>query len=120
MSKYTAEYIKRCSPCICRKTQTNQHAPLVSILTSQPLELLCTDFLKLEPSKGGVQDILVITDHFTRFAQAIPCSSQSAKATAKALYDTFICHYGFPFDCIVIKGEILNLQSFKNSVSCVV
>ena len=111
MSKDTAEYVKRCSPCICRKTPTNQHAPLVSILTSQPLELLCTDFLKLEPSEGGVQDILVITDHFTRFAQAIPCSSQSAKATAKALYDTFICHYGFPLRLHSDQG-----RNFESSI----
>lgn len=54
------------------------------------------DFLTLEMSKGGFQHILVITDHFTRYSQAIPTRSQTAKVTADVLYNHFILHYGFP------------------------
>ena len=69
---------------------------MVSIRTTQPLELVCMDFLTLETSKGGYQHILVITDHFTRYAQAIPTKNQTAKTTAEALLHGFILHYGFP------------------------
>ena len=31
-----------------------------------------------------------------RYAQAIPTRNQSAKTTARILFDNFICHYGFP------------------------
>ena len=71
-------------------------AGLVPILTTRPLELVCIDFLSLEKSKGGYENILVIVDHFTRYAQAVPCRNQSAHTTAKALYERFIVHYGFP------------------------
>nr|XP_006821159.1 PREDICTED: uncharacterized protein LOC102803160 [Saccoglossus kowalevskii] len=54
------------------------------------------DFLSLEPSKGGMKDILVITDHFTKFAMAIPTRNQKACTTAKHLYEGFIVHYGMP------------------------
>ena len=54
------------------------------------------DFLSLEMSAGGYENILVITDHFTRFAQAIPSKNQTAKTTARFLFDNFVCHYGFP------------------------
>ena len=37
-----------------------------------------------------------MTDHFTRYAQAIPCKNECAKTTAKALFHHFINHYGFP------------------------
>ena len=60
------------------------------------MELLCVDFLSIEPSKIGISDILIKTDHFTKLAQAVPCRNQSAKTTAKILLDTFIQHYGFP------------------------
>ena len=54
------------------------------------------DFLTLETSKGGFQHLLIITDHFTRYAQAIPCKNMTAKTTAEAFYNSFIVHYGIP------------------------
>jgi hypothetical protein len=54
------------------------------------------DFLTLEPSKGGFANILVITDHFTKLALAIPTRNQTAKTTAEAFYENFIIHYGIP------------------------
>ena len=60
------------------------------------MELVCIDFLGLERSKGGYENILVITDHFTRYAQAFPTRHQLATTTAKILFDHFIVHYGFP------------------------
>ena len=33
------------------------------------MDLVCMDFLSLEMSAGGYEHILVITDHFTRYAQ---------------------------------------------------
>ncbi|XP_048252844.1 uncharacterized protein LOC125381000 [Haliotis rufescens] len=60
------------------------------------MELVCMDFLTLEPSKGGQQYVLVITDHFTRYAQAYPCRNTSAKTTADLFFNNFVIHYGLP------------------------
>jgi len=60
------------------------------------MELICVDFLSLETSKGGYENILVITDHFSRYAQAFPTKNQLARTTAKILFENFILHYGFP------------------------
>ena len=50
---------------------------------------------KLEKLKGGFENILVITDHLTRYTQAILCKNQTAHTTAKALYEQFIACYSF-------------------------
>ncbi|XP_060082178.1 uncharacterized protein K02A2.6-like [Ylistrum balloti] len=96
MLKDVENWLQKCPRCIRRKTSTVQIAPLVNITTSQPLELVCIDYLTLETSKGGYQHIFVLTDHFTRYAQAYPTRNQTAWTTAEVLFNNFFVNYGFP------------------------
>ena len=77
----------------------------MNIETSQPLELIHLDYLKIEPSKGNIENVLVITDHFTRYARAFPSKTQTALATAKLLWNNFILNYGFPSKIITDQGR---------------
>ena len=74
------------NPCQYSESSVSQHFNTVSIGTS--LHTLPN----LEQSKGGHHNILVITDHFTRYAQAIPTRNQTADYST----DNFIVHYGIP------------------------
>ena len=66
-----ASYINSYPRCLRRKSQSEQ-ASLLNIEVNQPLELIYLDYLKFEHSKGNVENVLIITDHFTRYAQAFP------------------------------------------------
>lgn len=88
--------VKTCERCVRRKTQPDKAAPLVNIQTTRPMELVCMDFLSLEPDSRNTKDILVITDHFTKYAVAIPTRDQKASTVAKSLWEHFLVHYGFP------------------------
>lgn len=79
--------IKSCPRCIKRKRQPDKAAPLVNIQTSRPMELVCVDFLSIEPDSRNFKDILVITDHFTKYATAIPTRDQKALTVAKCLWE---------------------------------
>lgn len=124
MSTDVEQFVKNCDRCIMRKSDTNTRAPLVGITTTYPLELVCMDFLTLEPSKGGIANILVITDHFTKFAVAVPTKNQTAKTTAEAFYENFVLKYGIPtrihsdqganFESNMIK-ELCNLLGMEKS-----
>ena len=85
-----------CERCFRRKTQPQRAAPMVNIRTTYPLELVCMDYLSLEPDSHDTRNILVITHHFTKFAVAVPTKDQKARTVAKALWENFLVHYGFP------------------------
>ena len=57
------KYIKNCPGCIRRKTQGKSSAKLVAVDSTNPMDLVCMDFLSFEMSAGGYKHILVITDH---------------------------------------------------------
>ena len=109
MQVEATQHIAKCSRCLKRKS-TPQVAPLQPILVSQPLELVHLDYLTLEPSKGNIENVLVITDHFTRYALAYASKTQTAQATARILWDNFICHYGFPEQFISDQGRNFELD----------
>ena len=78
------------------------------------MELVHLDYLCLEPCKGKIENVLVVTDHFTKYAQAFPTKSQTASTTAQVLWNNFICHYGFPEKFISDQGRNFESELIKD------
>ena len=106
-------HIAHCGPCLRRKTLPKKE-PLHPISVSKPMELVHMDYLAIEPSTGNIENVLVITDHFTRYAQAYPTSNQTALTTAKVLWNQFVSHYGFPDKIISDQGRNFESQLIKD------
>ena len=97
MEKDIRAYVRCCQRCVFGKSpEPAARAPLESIRSSAPMELVCMDFWSAEDSKQRSVDVLVVTDHFTKLAHAFPCTNQTAKQVAKKLWDNVFCVYGFP------------------------
>ena len=64
-----------------------------NIKATHPLQLVDLDYLTIAVTEGGKDaQVLIITDHFTWYVQALVTSSQNAKCIAQALLDQFIVH----------------------------
>lgn len=85
MKSDVEEYCKSCARCIKRKTLPKKVAPLTHLKSDGPLDLVCMDFLSIEPDSINTENVLVITDHYTRYAQAFPTRDQKASTVAKVL-----------------------------------
>ena len=63
------------------------------------------DCLTTESPKGNEDiNILIITDHFTHYVQAIVTSSPTAKVTVQALWNQFIVHYSLSESILLDQG----------------
>uniref|UniRef100_A0A8B9JBA5 Gypsy retrotransposon integrase-like protein 1 n=1 Tax=Astyanax mexicanus TaxID=7994 RepID=A0A8B9JBA5_ASTMX len=124
MMSYVTNYINNCGRCVVRKTIPHRASPLQQISSNGPLDLVCIDFLSLEPDSQGISNILIVTDHFTRYAQAYPTRDQKALTVAKVLVEKFFVHYGLParihsdqgrdFESKLVK-EVLQLLGVRKS-----
>lgn len=89
------EVCRQCRVCELTKS-TEQRAPLQSIQTTEPLEVLMIDYLLVGQSSRGPQYCLVMIDHFSKFAVVTPTRDQTAESAARAICQDFIRVYGCP------------------------
>ena len=83
-----------------------QREILFLILATYPLELVQAESLTIEnPKMGKDVNVLVITDHFTRYTQVLVATSQIAQCTAKVLWNNYITHYGLLLAIISNQGR---------------
>jgi len=89
--------IKCCERCaLVKMPQPRIHTTMGSLLAAQPLEVLAVDFTVLESATDGCENVLVMTDVFTKFTHAVPTRDQKGSTTAKVLVREWFLRYGVP------------------------
>ena len=75
------------------------------LLAFRPMERLGIDFMRVDRGRGGYEQVLVMTDAFTKYALAVPCRDQTAPVVAKVLRDQWFAHYGVPIQIHSDQGR---------------
>ena len=86
-------------------------ALLCPIKAYAPLELVHIDFTSIESTMElnqppSVKNVLVVTDHFTRYSMAFVTKDQKAKTVTRILYEWFISVFGAPAKLLSDRGRI--------------
>lgn len=89
-----SDYCDSCERCKVGKIGKKVKTTFKSVVAKRPLEIVAIDFTQLEPGTSGVENVLVITDVFTKYTQAIPTRDQKAKTVAKILLKEWIIRFG--------------------------
>ncbi|KAI3365436.1 hypothetical protein L3Q82_010520, partial [Scortum barcoo] len=72
------------------------HSFMGHLLASHPNEMLAIDFTLLEPSRSEFENVLVMTDVFSKFTVAVPTRDQRASTVAQVLICEWFYKFGIP------------------------
>ena len=96
MRKACERWVNACLACLQVKDPRKMKFPLKSVESSEFNEVVQIDHQKICMSESGYNQILVIIDHFTKLAEAVPCQTASAEETCDHLITHWISRYGCP------------------------
>ena len=116
---------KKCSCLKDKRPNQEKRAPLVIIVTQEPLEHILIDYLHLSKSKGRYEHLLIVVDHFNKYVQAFPTINKSGRAATDLLfnnqvgqqlisYSTNTSWTSFPKHVIHDKGKESENKLFKH------
>lgn len=97
MSRDIKKWCEECERCVVAKAnQPKVRTFRGNLLATRPLEIVAIDFTTLERASSGHENVLVVTDVFSKFTQAYPTTDQKAKSVVKVLTEKWFYTYGVP------------------------
>ncbi|XP_028292970.1 uncharacterized protein K02A2.6-like [Gouania willdenowi] len=97
MHRDIKDWGQSCERCTLAKASVPRtKVAMGHLLASRPNEVLAIDFTLLEPSQDGTENVLVMTDVFSKFTQAVATRDQRASTVAHILVQEWFYKFGVP------------------------
>ena len=96
MKKACEKWVSACLSFQQVKDPRKVRFPLQSIESSEFNEVVQIYQQKICMTDSGYNQVLVMIDHFTKYAEAVPCITASAEETCDHLINTWIARHGCP------------------------
>ena len=101
------EFARACDKCQRHANYVNSPAaPLTSLTSPWPFAMWGIDLIgELPKAKGGVKYAVVAVDYFTKWAEAEPLATITAKKLKDFVYRSIVCRFGIPYKLISDNGK---------------
>ncbi|RXN38385.1 Transposon Ty3-I Gag-Pol poly [Labeo rohita] len=97
MSADIARWIRECEQCqVAKDAAPVARSYMGHLLASRPNEIVAIDFTILEPSHSGQENVMVMTNVFSKFTVAVPTRDQQAETVARVLVNEWFFKFGVP------------------------
>ena len=118
MESDVEKYVTTCDRCQLHKPSTIMNrAPMKPIFSSRPMEVWAMDIMGPLPlTASGKRYILVATDLFSKWTEAIPLSCQTAVEVAHAFVGSVVLRHGTPKSLLTDQGS--NFESLLMREIC--
>ena len=115
MRNTVEDWCAHCAVCESRKNPVRKRrAPLLKYQVGLPLERVAMDITGPWPmSQGGNKYVLVVSDYFTKWAEAYPMPDQEAKTVAEVFVKQFVARLGAPMIIHTDQGRNFESKLFK-------
>ena len=114
MRKDVELWYRQCVDCARgRSSPSRPHGKLTKVVVGEPLDMVAVDILSGLPSTPeNDKYILVITDYFTKWAEAHPLKDAEAPTCMRALYNNFFSRFGLPRQLYTDQGKNFESKLF--------
>uniref|UniRef100_A0A2N9HCQ8 Integrase catalytic domain-containing protein n=1 Tax=Fagus sylvatica TaxID=28930 RepID=A0A2N9HCQ8_FAGSY len=106
MKKDAADFVKTCHTCQVQANLIHTHpTSLQNMATPWPFHTWGLDLIgPINPASGGYIWILVATEYFTKWVEAIPLRKATGAAVANFIREHIITRFGIPYKLITDNG----------------
>ena len=109
-------WVSKCDVC-ARNKQPNQNprGSMGDMRTGAPMDRIAADLIgPLPETPRGNKFILVVTDHFSKWAEAFPVQNQSASTCANFIAKEIVSRFGCPLTIHTDQGGCFESDIFKS------
>jgi hypothetical protein len=107
------DWVASCPTCQHMRPQSIARYPLKSIESGFPNQLIQIDHLSLCTSQRGNTGVLVVVDHFSKYAEAYPVDSYTSEETIRQLTSNWFARWGTPVALQSDNGPAFRAMSME-------
>jgi len=115
MRSEASKFVQACDKCQRFATYSSRPAAsMTPLLSPWPFALWGIDLIgELPKAKGGVRYAVVAVDYFTKWAEAAPLATITAKKITSFVFNSIVCRFGIPYKLISDNGKQFDSRELK-------